>query len=55
MSRRRRSKREDGVGAEAGAGAGVVPVAAVAIVGHPPTVEREKVGARGGGSKIGHI
>ena len=54
MSRRRRSKREAEAGVEVEAGAGVDLVAAVANVGHPPTAEREKVGVRGEGSKVGH-
>ena len=55
MSRRGRSKREGEAGVEEGVGAGVNLVAAVAIVGHPPTEEKEKVGARGEGSKMGHF
>ena len=51
LSGRRRRKREVGVGVDAGVGAGVSLVAGVAIVGHPPTAAKEKVGGRGEGSE----
>ena len=53
LSGRRRRKREVEVGVDAGVGAGVSLVAGVAIVGHPPTAAKEKVGERGEGSKVG--
>ena len=55
MSRRRRSEREVEAGVEVEAGAGVILVAVVAIVGRPPTAGSEKVGAKGEGSKVGHF
>ena len=51
LSGRRRRKREVGVGVDEGAGAGASRVAAAAIVGHPPTEEKEKVGGKGEGSE----
>ena len=51
LSGRRRRKREVGVGVDEGVGAGVNPVAAAAIAGHPPTEAKEKVGGRGEGSE----
>ena len=51
LSGRRRRKREVGVGVDEGVGAGVSRVAAAAIVGHPPTEEKEKVGGKGEGSE----
>ena len=53
LSGRRRRKREVEVGVDAGVGAGVSLVAGVAIVGHPPTAAKEKVGGRGEGSETG--
>ena len=52
-SGRRRRKREVEVGVDAGVGAGVSLVAGVAIVGHPPTAAKGKVGGRGEGSETG--
>ena len=54
MSRRGRSKREGEAGAEVEAGAGVDRVVAAENADLPPTAVREKVGARGEGSKVGH-
>ena len=54
LSGRRRRKREVGAGADAGVGARVSPGAGAVIAAHPPTAEREKVGGRGEGSKVGH-
>ena len=53
LSGRRRRKREVEVGVDAGVGAGVSLVAGVAIVGHPPTAAKGKVGGRGEGSETG--
>ena len=53
LSGRRRRKREVGVGVDAGVGAGASLVAGVAIVGHPPTAAKEKVGGKGEGSESG--
>ena len=53
LSGRRRRKSEVGVGVDAGVGAGASLVAGVAIVGHPPTAAKEKVGGKGEGSESG--
>ena len=53
LSRRRRSERDVEAGVEVEAGAGVILVAVVAIVGRPPTAGSEKVGAKGEGSEAG--